>query len=120
MEINLRPSGDIIITNYKKCEKFLTDAGMLECYATTQPPMTKALLKEAIKLDTPLSAADNSTRLSDNGRFGWLAQTTHLGLVTATSIAQGLPPIEGTKNRRRLKNRPRIRGLLNEPHTIMK
>jgi hypothetical protein len=47
--------------------------------------------------DTPLSEHDNRLRLGDNGRFGWLSQTTHLGLTVATSIAQGLPPVEGTK-----------------------
>ena len=35
--------------------------------------------------------------MGDNGRFGWLAQTTHLGLIVATSVAQGLPAIQGTK-----------------------
>ena len=35
--------------------------------------------------------------MGDNGRFGWLAQTTHLGLAVATSISQGLAPTQGTK-----------------------
>ncbi|OUT61652.1 MAG: hypothetical protein CBB71_04060 [Rhodopirellula sp. TMED11] len=97
MEITLNSDYDIVITNRAKSLKFLADAGMSDCYTTTKPPMTKASLKAAMAFDTPLSEIENTARLADNGRFGWLAQTTHIGLVTATSIAQGLPPIEGTK-----------------------
>ena len=97
MEVNLLENGDITLTNYAKCMKMLEDAGMSDVLPTTMPPMTKSSLKAALTLDEPLSESENSARLGDNGRFGWLAQTTHLGLVVATSIAQGLPAVQGTK-----------------------
>ena len=97
MEISLSADNDIIITNRAKCEKMLADAGMSECLPTTQPPMTKQSLKQALENNEPLSDEENTARLGDNGRFGWLAQTTHLGLAVATSIAQGLQPTQGTK-----------------------
>ena len=75
----------------------LADAGMSECLPTTQPPMTKQSLKQALENNEPLSDEENTARLGDNGRFGWLAQTTHIGLAVATSIAQGLQPTQGTK-----------------------
>jgi hypothetical protein len=98
MEISLSADNDIIITNRAKCEKMLADAGMSECLPTTQPPMTKQSLKQALENSEPLSDEENTARLGDNGRFGWLAQTTHLGLAVSTSIAQGLPPVQGTKD----------------------
>jgi hypothetical protein len=97
MEINLLPNGDITLTNAAKIDKFLEDAGKTDIIPTKQPPMTKGSLKAALTQDTPLTDEENTARLGDNGRFGWLAQTTHVGLVVATSIAQGLPAIEGTK-----------------------
>ena len=97
MELTLTEDFDILITNQAKCIKLLEDAGKSDIIPTTMPPMTKAGLGAAMKEDELLSEDDNKLRLTDNGRFGWLAQTTHIGLAVATSIAQGLKPIQGTK-----------------------
>jgi hypothetical protein len=97
MELTLTPEYDITLTNRAKCLKLLEDAGMQDILPTTMPPMTKATLKAALADDEPLTPAQNSVRLADNGRFGWLSQTTHIGLAVATSIAQGLKPTQGTR-----------------------
>ena len=97
MELTLTKDHDIIITNRAKCAKMLEDAGKSDCTPTKKPPMTKSSLKSALADQTALSEEENNERLAHNGRFGWLAQTTHIGLAVATSIAQGLPPVGGTK-----------------------
>ena len=97
MELTLTLGYDVLITNLAKCEKLLADADRTDCIPTKQPPMTKQSLKTALQQNEPLTEAENKVRMGDNGRFGWLAQTTHLGLAVATSIAQGLAPTQGTK-----------------------
>ena len=97
MELSLTEEYNIIITNKAKCAKLLEDAGKEDCTPTKKPPMTKSSLKKAMEDQTPLTDEEERDRLAHNGRFGWLAQTTHIGLAVATSIAQGLPSVAGTK-----------------------
>ena len=59
--------------------------------------MTKQSHKTDLENSAEMSDEENTARLGDNGRFGWLAQTTYIGLAVATSIAQGLQPTQGTK-----------------------
>ena len=96
MELTLTESGDITITNRAKCMTILQDAGKEKCTPTTKPPMTKSSLRRALGNQEPLTDEELMDRMAHNGRFNWLAQTTHVGIAVATSIAQGLKPTKGT------------------------
>ena len=75
--------------------KFLEEAGEQTCLPTTKPPLTKLLLQEAMANDTPLDEAGITLRQQHQGRFGWLAQTTHPGLAVALSVLSSMSSIEG-------------------------
>ena len=95
MQITLMENGDITLTNREKAIKFLEEAGQVDCIPTTKPPLTKEALKAAMQQDTPLDEAGITLRQQHQGRFGWLAQTTHPGLATALSVIASMPAIEG-------------------------
>ena len=54
-----------------------------------------ALGSNGSELSTPLDEAGITLRQQHQGRFGWLAQTTHPGLAVALSILASLPAIAG-------------------------
>ena len=55
----------------------------------------KQLLQEAMAPDTPLDEEGITLRQQHQGRFGWLAQTTHPGLAVALSVLSSMPAIVG-------------------------
>ena len=79
IELSQLENGDITLTNRDKAMKFLEEAGEQDCLPTTKPTLTKLLLQEAMANDTPLDEAGITLglRQQHQGRFGWLAQTTH-------------------------------------------
>ena len=95
MEITLMENGDITLTNRDKAMKFLEEAGEQDCIPTTKPPLTRQMLQAAMALDTPLDQEGITLRQQHQGRFGWLAQTTHPGLAVAHSVMSSMPPIVG-------------------------
>ncbi len=95
MKIELMENGDITLTNKDKAMKFLEEAGEQDCIPTKKPPLTKLQLQEAMAKDTPLDEAGITLRQQHQGRFGWLAQTTHPGLAVALSVLSSMPAIEG-------------------------